>query len=347
VFCDADRLREFIEDQGLSFKKNSRSFIFDCPRCRGKEKLYMEQRNGRFKCMKCATGERFQGRPEFALAALATVPLRDVRNFLYGVSFTGVAVEIDLEIADFFGEDDIIDVDAVDIPTMAYPLEYWPIDHKHAQRGAEYLAGRGIGMEMAKKYHLRFSPQERRVIFPVELGTRLVGWQKRLVVPDAVWSPEEEKTFTAAKMLSSKDVPTAHVVMFANRLVGYEHAVICEGPIDAIKADSCGGNVATMGKSIGAGQIKTIRDPERLTREQISVLSTSGIKRVYLALDPDAARETSRLVREFSDLETYVMMPPRGRKDFGECSYQETYECFKNAKSASPGKTYISLVGRS
>jgi hypothetical protein len=338
---DSEKLREFIEGQGLSFKKNSRSYIFDCPRCRGTQKLYMEQRNGRFKCMKCASVERFQGRAEFALADLALMPLKEVRAFLYGANFSGTAIELDIELSAFFGEDDIIDVDAVDIPTMAFPLTYYPIDHKHSVKGLEYLQGRGIDLAMAQKYHLRFSPEERRVIFPVELGERLVGWQKRTIVPHEVWSDEEEKMLTGAKMLSSKDVPTAHVVMFANNLIGSEHAIVCEGPIDAIKMDLCGGNVATMGKSIGQGQIKTLRDPLRLNREQVGAFSTSGIRKLYLALDPDAIRETARLAREMSDLEVYVVRPPKGAKDMGELTPEEAYQCFLNAEPAGPGKVYI------
>lgn len=340
---DSEKLREFIEGQGLSFKKNSRSYIFDCPRCRGTQKLYMEQRNGRFKCMKCASVERFQGRAEFALADLALMPLKEVRAFLYGANFSGTAIELDIELSAFFGEDDIVDVDAVDIPTMAFPLTYYPIDHKHAIKGLEYLQGRGIDLAMAQKYHLRFSPEERRVIFPVELGERLVGWQKRTIVPHEVWSDEEEKMLTGAKMLSSKDVPTAHVVMFANNLIGSEHAIVCEGPIDAIKMDLCGGNVATMGKSIGQGQIKTIRDPARLTREQVSAIWGSGIRRIYLALDPDAAKETSRLVREFSDMETYVLIPPRPFHDFGEMEPTAVYQLFRAAKPVGAGRVFISL----
>lgn len=344
MICDGEKLREFVEGHGLSYKQNSRSYVFDCPRCRGVQKLYMEKRNGKFKCFKCATGEfRFQGRPEFALADLALTPLKEVRTFLYGSNFSGTAIELDIQLGEFFGDDDIIDVDAVDIPTMAYPLDYFPITHKHAVKGVEYLAGRGIDLEMAKRYHLRYAPTERRVVFPVELGDRLVGWQKRLIVPHEVWSDEEERVQTAAKMLSSKDVPTAHVVMFANNLVDSEHAVVCEGPIDAIKADACGGNVATMGKAIGPGQIRTLRDPSRLTREQVSAIWGSGIKRIYLALDPDAAKETSRLVREFSDMETYVMVPPKPYHDLGEMSFQEVHDLFRAAKPVGAGKLFISI----
>jgi hypothetical protein len=348
--CDPEKLREFIEGLGLSHKQNSRSYIFDCPRCKHTQKLYMEKRNGKFKCFFCASTDRFQGRAEFALADLALMPLKEVRAFLYGANFSGTAIELDIQLSEFFGDDDVIDSDAVDIPRMAFPLDYYPIDHRHAVKGLEYLATRGIDLEMARKYHLRFAPAERRVIFPVELGDRLVGWQKRIIIPSKNWNEEQERYTETAKMLSSKDVPTAHVVMFANNLVGSGHIVVCEGPIDAIKADLCGGNVATMGKSIGQGQVRTIKDPARLTRQQLSMMWGAGIQRIYLALDPDAARETARLVRqEFSDMETYVMIPPKPYHDFGEMDYGDVYEVFKNTPREHAGKIYISLpsVGRS
>jgi DNA primase len=131
--------------------------------------------------------------------------------------------------------------------------------------------------------------------------------------------------------------------MFADRLIGSDHVVVCEGPIDAIKMHKAGGNVATMGKSIGAGQVKTLRDPTRLSREQMSVLSTSGVRKVYLALDPDAVKETARLAREMSDLEVYVIRPPKGAKDIGELSLDEAHQCFLNAEPAGAGKVYIYL----
>ncbi len=132
-------------------------------------------------------------------------------------------------------------------------------------------------------------------------------------------------------------------MMFANRLVGSKHVVVCEGPIDAIKADWCGGNVATMGKAVGLGQVKTLRDPDRLNRQQVGAICGAGIQKVYLALDDDAARETERLVRQFSDLEVYQMIPPAPYHDLGEMDYPEVLELFRGAKRVNPGNVFISL----
>ncbi len=344
---DADKLLAFIEDAGLSYKENSRSYVFDCPRCHRADKLYMEKRTGRFICFFCAETEGYKGRPEYALSDLAARPLREVRKALYGESAPGATLSLDLKVKDFFGDDDTVVEALAEIPTMRWPVDYYPIDHEHAYKGRDYLLGRGIGLSVAMEYGLRYCPVKRRVIFPVELGDRLVGWQERIITNPKHWDEEGEKYIIAAKMLSSKDIPTSHVVMFANRMKGLKHVVVCEGPIDAMKAHLCGGNIATMGKAIGKGQIDVIRNPELiLSQQMIGTMRNSGIERVYLALDGDAARETSRLVREFSDMECFVMQPPRNKHDLGEMDYQEVYDLFKNARRVGPGAMFLTLGRR-
>lgn len=342
--CEPEVLEQFIENAGLSYKQNSVSYIFDCPRCRKRDKLYIRKRDGRFVCWHCKEVEGYQGRPEIALSDLTQKPYRDVCKALYGSYKVGPTLSLHLKIADFFGDDDFLPSDMLEIPTMEMPYDYYPIDHPFSRRGAEYMLSRGIPLWMAQQYHLHYAPVERRVIFPVELDGRCVGWQKRLVIPNKAWSDEKQDYIEVSKMLSSKGIPTANVVMFSDRLAGSDHVVICEGPIDAMKADMCGGNIATMGKAIGPGQVKTIRDPERLTRQQIGALANSGIKKVYLALDPDAASETGRLVKQFSDLEVYRMCPPKPFKDLGEMGFEDVYRLFLGAERIGPGRMFLRLA---
>jgi hypothetical protein len=339
--CNPNKLRQIIEASGLSYKQNSVSYIFTCPKCLKDDKLYLRKRDGRFTCWVCKETDNYQGRPEYALADLMLLPLSQVKQVLYGVVVPTTADALDLQLGDFFGEGDEVDREAVELPTRVFPYHYYPISHPLAHRGLTYLENRGIPLDVAMEYHLRFSPVERRVIFPVEVGSRLVGWQGRTVVDNQWWDEEREKYVEVSKILSSKDIPTANTVMFANRLKGSSHVVVCEGPVDAMKAHLCGGNVATMGKAIGQGQIKTIRDPERLTRLDVGLFSNSGIEKVYLALDPDAARETARLVREFSDLAVYVMTPPPQYKDFGEMTFEQVYQVFQTAERVGPGRLFV------
>jgi hypothetical protein len=340
---EPDVLEQFIEDAGLSYKQNSVSYIFECPNCRKKDKLFIRKRDGRFICWFCATTEGYQGRPEIALSDLTQRPRGEVCKALYGSYRTGPTLSLDLRISDYFNEDELRDPDAIEVPTMQMPYDVYPIDHTFSKRGAEYLAGRGIPLEVASRYHLQYAPARRRVVFPVELDGRLVGWQERLIIPNKYWNDERQRYVEVPKMLSSKGIPTANVVMFADRLKGSEHVIVCEGPIDAIKADLCGGNIATMGKAIGPGQVKTIKDPSRLTRQHVGLIANSGIKKVYLALDPDAASETARLVRQFSDLEVYRMCPPAPYKDLGEMGFQEVRDLFDRADKIGPGRMFLRL----
>jgi hypothetical protein len=166
------------------------------------------------------------------------------------------------------------------------------------------------------------------VAFPVELEGRLVGFQERTVLKETkLWSDELDRFTETPKVLSSKGIPREQLVMFGDRLAGVEHVVLCEGPIDAIKAHLCGGNVATMGKAVSKGQIALLR--------------ANGIKKIYLALDPDAAEETARLAREFGDLEVYLMHAPAGYKDLGAMSMEAVRDLFTSAPRVNPGHIFV------
>jgi DNA primase len=118
------------------------------------------------------------------------------------------------------------------------------------------------------------------------------------------------------------------VLMFADRLTGSDHAVLCEGPMDALKAHLCGGNVATMGKVVH--------------RNQIALIRNAGIGKIYLALDPDAAAETGKLVSEIGiDMECYQILPPPGREDLGECTPKEVYSAMLGARRVTAAHVFI------
>lgn len=327
---DPEILESFILDKGLSFKKNSVSFVLDCPRC-GKDKLYIRRRDGRFICFVCAETENFRGNAEYALSELTNEPLWSVREFLYGES-QDIPESSHLELGFDFGaridddEDTILESD-IPIPTMLWPFDYYPIDDRHSKKGLEYLESRGITLSVAKEYELRYCPQERRVIFPIMSGTKLVGWQKRLVIDNKHWDEDQGKWIETPKILSSMGIPRDRTLMFSHRLLGSPHAVVCEGPVDALKCHEIGGNVATMGKVVSRGQIELIL--------------ASGVSKVYLALDPDAARETQKLLVTLADLECRLLEPTPGKKDLGEMSPGEVLESFLNAPLLNPGHLFV------
>jgi hypothetical protein len=333
---DLAALRELIEGSGLAFRQNSVSWILSCPRCNSQDKLYVRKRDGRFVCWKCK-GDGYEGRPEFALADVLLRPIKEVRAKLYGIGDLPAVtfLDVDGKLQDYWGDDALDDEEVTVVPKRSYwPLDYYEMDHEFGARGREYLAGRGVDLAMATRYGLRYCPPERRVIFPVTHDGALVGWQKRAVFETQFFDEEEEKIIEIPKILSSKGLSgiRENCVMFADRLTGSKHAIICEGPIDAMKCDLAGGNVATMGKAMSDGQI--------------DVVKRSGVQRIYLALDPDAAGELRRLTRAFIDYDVRQLLPAEGFKDLGEMTPEAVYALFLVAPRIHAGQVFVNLQDR-
>lgn len=327
---DAEMLKRLVEQSGLSFRQNSVSWIFTCPRCEKKDKLYLRKRDGRFICWRCAETDNFQGRAEYLLTELLGRPLAELRQQLYGleIHLEGQYVA-PLQLKDFYGEDDDEEefVTEAGFAPNAFPLDFYSIDHKKAAPGLKYLIEeRGVPVDIAVKYGLRYSVSQRRVIFPIVIDKTLVGWQARTIDPDSGIT-EDGEPWQVQKILTSPGVDRQRLLMFQDNLIGLDYATMFEGPLDSIKADKCGGNVATMGAAVSRGQLLILRK--------------KGIKRLYLGLDPDAAEATSHLARQMGDLELFQMNPPAGRKDFGASTFEETYDSFRSARRISSGNVFI------
>ncbi len=305
-------LDRYIRNSGLSFKENSRSFICDCPRCRKQDKLYIRKSDGLFRCWVCEA-DGFHGKAEYALTELLSAPIEDVRKELYG--------EIEVAAKEF------LNVEWVD-PNYA-PIDertpiVWAPEHvpvEASRVGTDYLLNRGIPLDVAKEYHIMFNTKNRRVALPVEEDGRLYGWQERATGSTEYTDPKTGKVKNYPKILGSKHLPRSKSLMFADRITG-DHAVLCEGPFDALACHLCGGNVATMGKSVDEGQL--------------TVLRRKNIKKLYIALDPDAEKEAQLLAKKMADLELYRLLPSPGKKDLGEMSLQEVYQAFLEAPRINP-----------
>ncbi len=332
--CDPARLRQLLVETGLQYTQNSRSYIFTCPRCKGRRKLFMQKKDGRFVCWKCKETDGYQGRPEFALADLLGQTVKQVSSRLYKGTYSPTSVFLDVRVEDFYGEDEEgEEEEIISLPRVLWPFDYYPLDDPFAARGVKYLEGRGIPVDIAMQYGIRYWPEGQRVVFPVSSGPELYGWQGRLVIPTA-YVDENGEDREMLKIQSSREIPRERVLMFSDRLLGYEHAVLGEGPVDAIKAHLCGGNVSPMGKAVG--------------REQMGLLLNHGIKKFYSGLDPDAADEFMRLVRTyFDDVEIYQMVARVGgakeKPDLGAMDFKDVKELFLGAERVRPGQVFFFL----
>ena len=324
--ADTQALREIIKSSGVPHLENSISYIFGCPRCGKAQKLYIRKTDGRFVCWVCKDVSGFQGRPEFALSELLLQPVAELRLRLYGEKAPQAAAYLESHLRDFFGDEDDQDADADELQIVAWPPDFYDIDNRFCDRARQYLEKRGVSLEIAREYGLRYCPPQQRLIFPVQSGGFLYGWQGRHVGSTEWQHPDTGEVLSVPKVTTLKGFKKERTLMFGDRLNGSQHAVLCEGPIDALKAHLCGGNVATMGKLV--------------SRTQVALLRNSGIRKLYIGLDPDAALEILKLTREFSDLEVYDLRAPAPFKDLGEMSPGDVLSLFRDARRVNAGMLF-------
>jgi hypothetical protein len=324
------KLVRYIKELGLSYKETSKSFIFNCPCCGGKQKLYIRKEDGRFVCFRCKEENGMSGKVEYALVELTDLSLNEIKSALYGGDLVKSTGFLDLQLIDFWAEDEEDIIEEVEEPLKPVQWPYWAISivANGAKAGANYLLKRGIPAELANFYGIRYSTERRAIMFPVHSGDLLYGWQYRTI--DQTRYLTDAGIVETTKAWSSKDLPKNKVFMFANRLINSNHAVITEGPLDALKCHGFGGNVAAMGKEVGAAQVKTIL--------------RHGIKYVYSGLDPDAFAELDPLLKKLGEeVRVYkVDIPIReGVKDLGDLSLEESVRVINNSSPVLPGRLYV------
>jgi len=320
--ADPKILERFIKNSGLKYKQNSVSYIFTCPRCQKKDKLYIRKKDGIFVCFYCRSVDRFQGKPEYALKELLGVSINEIQSGLYGTDIQQIKSQLDFQLEDFYLEEEF--EPEVQLKIIQWPLEYWLIDHKHSIKGLFYLESRGFPKDIALSYGLRYSPKEERVIFPVEYQDNLYGWQGRTINPK-----------TQIKYLGNQGLQRDRVLMFRDRLIGQPHCILTEGPLDAIRAHLCGGNVATMGKAV--------------SKHQINILKEHNIKDLYLGLDPDAANELNKLVYDLNmDFNLFEMVASHNgeKSDLGAMTFEAVHDLYKSAKPLEFHKIFFFLKNR-
>ena len=308
-------IRHILEQAGVPFKTNARSFVLTCPHCGKPEKLYLDRESGFFVCWVCAETDGFKGsKPDYALSELTGRSRKEIQSVLYG---DGSAAQFTSKEQFDHLWDKKVKTDEAPPEPLPLSADMLPIDSPDAEPGRQYLIGRGVPTVIAKLYGVHYWARFRRVIFPVVENGICYGYQARMIDP----CKKDD-----IKILSSRNLPRKSKVMFADRLKGQDHAVISEGPFDALKCHLCGGNIATMGKHI--------------TAQQIAYLKSMGIKKFYFALDEDAWQMLPELVRS-CNLEAYMVRVPPGREDMGASSPVEVLEQFRKAERITGSSLYL------
>lgn len=324
---DSTALVRIISEGGISYKENATSFIFTCPKCNKDKKLYIRKSDGRSQCMRC--GNEFKGYAEKALHALYGTSLSVLKEQLYGDACYEPMADLELQ----FGDDDLIAMPDV-FPTIDWPLTYSAPPEPDFIEGYKYLKSRGVGMDLIRKYDLRYCKEDSRVAIPIKIKGALIGWQARYIHKTEVVTKTGE-TYRIPKIITSESLVGrgGQCLMFQDNLDGAEEVLVCEGPFDALKGDLCGGNVATMGKNISTQQLMLIK----------KALTKAKAPKLYIGLDTDAGQNITQTLDYFGyDVDCYLVTPPKGKEDLGSCSLGEVLEQKRTAPLIKRGTVFFS-----
>lgn len=327
-------LLELLEEAGIGRpKQNTKSFILTCPRCEKKDKLYIRKTDARFVCFYCKEKSNFQGAGEFALCEITGKQIQDLQKILYGYETSTGFISLDISFKDFFDDEESTEdlpVGAIPLPEVLPDPDFRDLDSQWSVPGVNYLESRGVPLDVAMSYGIQYWPAKSRIVFPVKSRGKLLGWQSRTIKPDK-WIDEDGDLVSIPKALTYEGLAKDRALMFADRVQG-DHAVITEGPFDGLKADYCKGNVVTMGKAVSL--------------YQLNLLVTSGVRKLYFGLDPDASDEVASLIDKVTNLyggiEMYDMRP-KGNKDLGGMTFEEVYDLFRSAPRVTRGNVFIYL----
>ena len=307
---NSQALMDIIKTGGLDFKEGAVSFILSCPRCNKSRKLYIHKNKGMWICFRCSD-EGFKGRkPEFILHELYGTPLEELKAILYGnyqENLPRRCIQLTMPSIEEEFEEELIET--------TWNPNFVDFDSPLFDRARDYLINkRGLREEHIQFYNIKYNPAWRTVVFPVVFDGVLYGWQERSVIDSFKYT--------------LKGFKKERILMFQDRLSNSEHAILTEGPLDGLKCHILGGNVCSMGKGVSTAQLKILKNM---------------VKRVYVGLDPDATKELNRVCRELcGDVEVFVLQPPMGRKDLGECTEEEILNQFHCAEKYT-GQCFINM----
>jgi hypothetical protein len=317
----ADRIKEIIAECGVSFVEKPRTIYTTCPLCGRSDKFSILKENGACICYRasCEFGRRW-----FVdwIMLTANVDRVTAKLMLYNNNTSSKGLYIQFDEKNNQKQDELKPITFPDLSMVS-------IDSPEAIDGANYLKSRGIPVEIAVHYSIYYSPLLRRVIFPVIMDGKVYGYQARHI----------DNVDSAQKVRNNEGFRRDSLVMFYDRIELNGHVIITEGPIDALKFHFVGGNICTMGKVV--------------TDKQIDLILEKNPAKIYLALDEDADKEMNELRYKFSGKELYWIRLPKSVKercagvnkkaDFGECTFLECSEAFKNAIKLDPLSLIFSI----
>jgi len=325
-------IREALEQSSRQFKVSRRSFIIDCPSCSKEEKCYVEKSSGRSICWVCGTKWSLKA----IVSAILGISFQEADARMKGIVNGNAKLQnLILKFKDLADDsNELTDADFEDAQSdpayKPFYFDYSFVEVWKSEEGMSYLLKRGISKPSTWVRHgLRYQGGMNAIVAPVVMYGITVGYQARFIAP-------RDESF---RMRTSDNLPRDRSVLNYDNAAKCDRVLVVEGIFDCLATDLPEhglASIATMGKTINEGQIDLI----------LNLPAT----RIYIGLDADAANATKSwgqaLVSPVMNLEArlcaskevFRMVPPAGRKDFGECSTEEIVEAMENAEPCSASR---------
>lgn len=287
-------LKEWLEDYAeLICANDSEIRLRQCPIC-GKDefKLYVNVEKRIFNCYHCTWGKGI-GDICVLMADISGRHINDIKLELANSIVPSLPDDEYVErISELFNKktkEKAFEIEPILLPGNT---EFKGITGKKILKYAKDK--RGLTEELINNFELRFSIKLRKfkgffLVFPVYFKGMPVGWQGR------------RTTNTEPRYVSSDNIGQ-WLWPFDQQLPIIKETksvILVEGVFDALAFWQLGlPSLCTFGKKINNNQKK--------------LLKKEGVKKIYLAWDPDAWKETQKAVKDLSDLfEVFVIILPQ------------------------------------
>ena len=285
----------FLDYEGVTYKRTfgssgSQLNIKECPRCGGTSwKVYLNSETGLGNCFHgSCVGEPGFNLFSFSRALWNTDPRETIDKLRdYAREQGWVAKRTTSKDVEYVGHEEVTLPESVELP--------------HKGTIPRYLTERGIGVDIAKFFHLRYCHKGQYIYYDHEGKRRWQNYDKRIIIP--IFNLDGEiVTFQGRDILGISDrkylfpngLPgTARFLYNAFNVTGYEEVVMCEGAFDvmAVKIafdEDVGlrrvGQIGSFGKNLSHGSATG--------NDQLGVLAKMrdmGLKRVVIMWDGEAS----------------------------------------------------------
>lgn len=308
-------LEEYLKSHNIDYEIRTKYFLLDeCQSCRKEKKMVVNIEDKFFTCFVCKS----KGSLIDFICLIDDVSKRAAIDLIsLDKEYIG---SVHLDPDSILGTQKSLSAMIAEIGEVDLPGYFSEIDLDDDSEASRYLIYRGFTEELISLFKIKYHEYSKRIIFPIyNHFDVLVGWQARDITD-----------LSDFKILTKPEGLKKSLLLYNyNRYYSEEFITIVEGPIDAIKSYQFNA-VAILGKKMSQHQIELIE-------------SNSNIKRIYIALDPNAYSEAFELAKKFSIMyDVRIVTDYKGHKDLGECTVDEANEIIEKAVFYSNMKNMIS-----